>query len=118
MRRRDFVQAGLFGGIMIFSPQFGRFFREQPKLILPRVHYKTMGFSISQELLDDDIYQIVAGNMKTKVTGYNYETRMYEVEILKPKRFPSTTTTRFTTNPETWPDRYNAALIRRPKGLL
>ncbi len=30
MNRRDLVRAGLFGGIMIFSPTLGRFFRERP----------------------------------------------------------------------------------------
>lgn len=68
MLRRDFAKALGIGGISIFIPQFGRFFREgSSRLYVPEpielkqgIHTMlrtyNLGFSVTEEMLKADLY--------------------------------------------------------------
>lgn len=47
--RRGFLAAAVGAFIAQYLPK--------PKLLMPRVHYKSLGYSITREMIEDDIYK-------------------------------------------------------------
>jgi len=65
--RRTLLRAGLFGGVMIFVPQFGRFFREtQPATIAVIDSWTSLGGGFYRyELLNGALELIQPGQIVT-----------------------------------------------------